>query len=169
MQIMGEAKRRGTREQRAAMAIQSYASATQPAVITKLEVATVQLDAAIRLFFGGDYVSSLTLAGAAEGILGALSQRAELPNAVDFVVDYYRGETDTETDREHRKFITDILNEARNQAKHAGDPSETHFEVERIQPVSMIMRALPMVEPLGGEFSDAMKAFAVWLKRHPEL
>lgn len=88
---MGEAKRRGTHEQRVAIAIQKYAQATDPVSITKLQVATVQLDAAIRLFFDGDYVSSLTLAGAAEGILGALSQRAGLPNAVDFVVDFYRG------------------------------------------------------------------------------
>ncbi|WP_226153192.1 hypothetical protein [Burkholderia vietnamiensis] len=166
---MGEAKRRGTREQRVAIAIQKYAQATDPVSITKLQVATIQLDAAIRLFFDGDYVSSLTLAGAAEGILGALSQRAGLPNAVDFVVDYYRGKTEAETDSEHRKFITHVLNDARNQAKHAGDPSETEFEMDRIQPVSMIMRAVPMVEPLGGPFSDEMKAFAVWLKRHPEL
>lgn len=114
-------------------------------------------------------MSSLTLAGAAEGILGALSQRAGLPNAVDFVVDFYRGKTETETDIEHRKFITHVLNDARNQAKHAGDASETEFEVDRIQPVSMIMRAAPMVEPLGGPSSDEMKAFAVWLKNHPEL
>ncbi|WP_406869879.1 hypothetical protein [Paraburkholderia fungorum] len=166
---MGEAKRRGTREQRVAIAIQKYAQGTEPVTITKLQVATVQLDAAIRLFFDGNYVSSLTLAGAAEGILGALSERAALPNAVDFVVDFYRGKTEAETDSEHRKFITHVLNDARNQAKHAGDPSETEFEVDRIQPVSMIMRAVPMVEPLGGPFSDEMKAFAVWLKNNPEL
>ncbi|WP_232439719.1 hypothetical protein, partial [Burkholderia ubonensis] len=53
--------------------------------------------------------------------------------------------------------------------KHAGDPSETEFEVDRIQPVSMIMRAVPMVEPLGGPFSDEMKAFSVWLQKHPDL
>ncbi len=47
---MGEAKRRGTREQRVATAIQRYAQATEPVSITKLQVATVQLDAAIRLF-----------------------------------------------------------------------------------------------------------------------
>jgi hypothetical protein len=166
---MGEAKRRGTHEQRMALAIQRYAQDNEPTVITKLAVATIQLNAAIRLFFDGDYLSSLTLAGAAEGILGALSLHAQLPNAVDFVVEYYRGKTDAETDREHRKFITDILNDARNQAKHAGDPSETHFELDRIQPVSMIMRALPMVEPLGGTVSDEMKAFAVWLNAHPNL
>ena len=38
--------------------------------LTKLEVATRQLDAAIRLFLEDDYLSSLTLAGAAEEILG---------------------------------------------------------------------------------------------------
>ncbi|MFX1740003.1 hypothetical protein PXJ20_32050 [Paraburkholderia sp. A1RI_3L] len=96
-------------------------------------------------------------------------KRAGLPNAVGFVVDFYRGKTEAETDSEHRKFITHVLNDARNQAKHAGYPSETDFEVDRIQPVSMIMRAVPMVAPLGGPLSDEMEAFAVWLKHHPEL
>ncbi|CAN7782384.1 hypothetical protein LJR296_008107 [Cupriavidus necator] len=76
-----------------------------PKVIKKLEVATVQLDAAIRLFLERDYLSSLTLAGAAEEILGKLSSRAGLDNAVDFVVDFYKGQTDTSTDEEHRSFI----------------------------------------------------------------
>ena len=38
--------------------------------ITKLEIALHQLNVAIRLFLEGDYLSSLTLAGAAEEIWG---------------------------------------------------------------------------------------------------
>lgn len=41
--------------------------------LTKLEVAVRQLDMALRLFLEGDYLSSLTLAGAAEEILGGTS------------------------------------------------------------------------------------------------
>jgi hypothetical protein len=40
--------------------------------ITKLDVAVHQFNVAIRLFLDGDYLASLTLAGAAEEILGKL-------------------------------------------------------------------------------------------------
>ncbi|MBK8384257.1 MAG: hypothetical protein IPL11_00655 [Candidatus Accumulibacter sp.] len=47
--------------------------------LTKAEVAVRQLDQAIRLFLEGDLLSSLTLAGAAEEILGKLCERAGSP------------------------------------------------------------------------------------------
>ena len=167
---MGEAKQRGTPAERVMMAFRArdHVDAT-PKIIKKLEVATVQLDAAIRLFLEHDYLSSLTLAGAAEEILGKLSSHAGLDNAVDFVVDFYKGQTDTSTDEEHRSFILRILNGARNQAKHANDPSEESFEVDRLNPASMIMRAVPMVTPLGGTMSKEMKQFRDWLRQHPDL
>jgi hypothetical protein len=77
------------------------------------------------LFPDRDYVSSLTLAGTAEEILGTLSRQKGLASAVDFVADDYRGKTETDSDKKHRKFITDILNHPKNQAKHAGDPTKT--------------------------------------------
>lgn len=51
-------------------------------VMSKFEVAVSQLDQAIRLFLEGDHLSSLTLAGAAEEMLGKLSERAGKPVAV---------------------------------------------------------------------------------------
>jgi hypothetical protein len=88
---------------------------------------------------------------------------------MDFVVDFYRGKTEADTDKAHRKFITDMLNNAKNQAKHAGDPTETEFEVARLDPASMIMRAIPMVEPLGGTISHEMWRFRNWLRENPDL
>ncbi|MGB8418190.1 hypothetical protein HHL24_27165 [Paraburkholderia sp. RP-4-7] len=167
---MGEAKRRGTAAQRVLRAIkQRDDDDAASTVVSKLEVATRQLDAAIRLFLERDYVSSLTLAGAAEEILGKLSSRAGLDNAVDFVVDFYKGQTDTATDEEHRNMILRILNTPRNQAKHANDASETTYEVDRLNPASMIMRAAPMVVPLGGTMSKEMMRFRNWLRQHPDL
>jgi hypothetical protein len=83
--------------------------------------------------------------------------RRALPNAVDFVVDYYRGKT-MDSDKGHRNFITGVRNAPRNQAKHASDPAETEFEVARLHPASMIMRAVPMIEPLGGSRKASRKA-----------
>lgn len=51
--------------------------------MTKLEAAKHQLAVAIQLFLDEDYLSSLTLAGAAEEILGKLSMRAGKPVAID--------------------------------------------------------------------------------------
>ncbi|MFM0742254.1 hypothetical protein PQQ51_33975, partial [Paraburkholderia xenovorans] len=98
---MGEAKRRGTEAKRVQAAIQRRDQEdSAPRIIPKLEVATLQLDMAIRLFLERDYVSSLTLAGAAEEILGKLSKRAKLDNAVDFVLNFYKGQTEKVTEQE---------------------------------------------------------------------
>jgi len=80
----------------------------------------------------------------------------------------YRGKTETDSDKKHRKFITDILNDPKNQAKHAGDPTKTEFEA-RLQAVSMIMRAVPTVERLGGSISYEVRRFRIWLRENPDL
>jgi hypothetical protein len=79
--------------------------------LTKLEVAVHQLDVAIRLFLSGDYLASLTLAGAAEEILGSLCKRAGKPVAIDFIVDYHLKDTDPKLPEEKcwRAFKTDHL------------------------------------------------------------
>ena len=62
--------------------------------ITKLEVAAHQLNVAIRLFLESDYLSSLTLAGAAEEILGKISKRTGMPVAVESIIQYHLPDTD---------------------------------------------------------------------------
>ena len=136
--------------------------------ISKLEVATRQLDAAIGHFLNGDYLPALTLAGAAEEILGALSRRAGHAAAVDQIVAYHFKDTDPQlTDEARRKVIRDILNEGRNQAKHANDPAEPDFELEQIDALQMIMRAMPMAHRLGGQFQREAQMVA-WIRAHPE-
>jgi len=136
--------------------------------IAKLEVATMQLDAAICHFLEADFLPALTLAGAAEEILGALSRRAGLPVAVEQIVEYHFEDTDrTLPDQERRKVIIDVLNQGRNQAKHANDPSETDFELEQIHPLQMIMRAMPMARRLGGQIPHEAQMVA-WIRAHPE-
>lgn len=136
--------------------------------LTKLEVATRQLDAAIRLFLEDDYLSSLTLAGAAEEILGRLSERAGLPVAVEEIVAYHFGDTDSAlSDKERRKILLEVMNRARNATKHANDPTEAHFVVEQVHPLQMIMRAMPMAKLLGSVPSREAEMVA-WIRTHPE-
>lgn len=135
--------------------------------ITKLEVASHQLGVAIRLFLDGDYLASLTLAGAAEEILGRLSERTGKPVAMESIIDFHWEDTDQASSDEHRRrILLDILNGPRNQAKHANDPDETHFNVEQIFPLQMIMRAMPMARRLGAEFANEAEMVR-WIRVHP--
>ena len=136
--------------------------------LTKLEVAARQLDVAIRLFLEGDYLSSLTLAGATEEILGRLCEREEKPVATEAVIAFHWGDTDQAlTDKERRKLLLEVMNRARNAAKHANDASETHFVVEQTFPLQMIMRAMPMARALGSPPSREVEMVA-WIRSHPE-
>lgn len=136
--------------------------------LTKLEVAARQLDVAIRLFLAGDHLSSLTLAGAAEEILGKLCEREGKPVAMEAIIAFHWGDTDQAlTDKERRKHLLEVMNGARNAAKHANDASETHFVVEQTFPLQMIMRAMPMARALGSPPSRETEMVA-WIRAHPE-
>jgi hypothetical protein len=63
--------------------------------------------------------------------------------------------------------LLDILNGARNQAKHANNPDETHFNVEQVHPLQMIMRAMPMARRLGASFANEAE-MVHWVRTHPE-
>ena len=136
--------------------------------LTKLQVAVHQLDVAIRLFLEDDYLSSLTLAGAAEEILGKLCERAGLPVSMETIVRFHWNDTDSELpDKERGHILRHVLNKGRNEAKHANDPNETHFVVEQVYPLQMIMRAMPMAKRL--ELPPSGEATMVkWIHSHPE-
>jgi hypothetical protein len=137
--------------------------------ITKLDVAIHQLNVAIRLFLEGDYLASLTLAGAAEEIFGRLCERAGHPVAMDSIIDYHFKDTDPAlSDKERRKVIKDLLNGARNEAKHANNPAEGTVNVEQIFPLQMIMRAVPMCSMLTKTPSEEIRTMVVWMRDHPE-
>ena len=137
--------------------------------LTKLEVASRQLDTAMCLFLEGDYLSSLTLAGAAEEILGRLCERAGKTVSAEAVAAFHFADTDPAlTDPQRRKVLFDVMNRPRNEAKHANDPAETHFVVERDFPLQMIMRAMSMARNLGAPPSREAKMVA-WIRAHPEV
>jgi len=136
---------------------------------TKVEIAAQQLEAAIRLFFQRDYVSALTLAGAAEEVLGVLARRAGNQAALDWIVDFHSGDTDPNlTEGQKRKVISEVANRARNQTKHANDPNEVDVEVDLVHALQMLMRAIPMCPGLGIRLTPQMMELFEWVAAHPE-
>lgn len=137
--------------------------------ISKLDAAMHQLNAALRLFFEGDYLSSLTLAGAAEGILSNLCERQGLPTAADRIADFHMKDTDpTLSTKDRRKVVFTVLNRGRNQAKHANVADENTVDVGQIYPLQMLMRAIPMARELGVSPSSEMAQLDTWIDKHPE-
>lgn len=139
-------------------------------VITKAEAAMRQLDTAARLFLEGDFVSSLTLAGAAEEILGRLAKRAGEPTALDRIATHHRADTDPSlTDAQHMKLISDIANRARNEAKHLDTGNGDMVDDDQTHALMMLMRAIPMafrlkLPPIGAHLASLHR----WIEEHPE-
>lgn len=137
--------------------------------MTKLDAAVHQLTVAMGLFFDGDYLSSLTLAGAAEELLGKLSMRAGLPVAVDEITRYHGDDVDASIPEDLKKTaLLRVLNRGRNQAKHANDPDETHVEIDHTEALQMIMRALPMAQNLSGSMAAYKEKLDTWIAAHPD-
>ncbi|MFK0380219.1 hypothetical protein [Pandoraea sp. NPDC090278] len=138
-------------------------------VLTKLDAAMHQLNVAIRLFVEEDYLSSLTLAGAAEGILDGLCRRKGLPTAAEYIAEFHLEDTDsTLPDKARRGVIYAVLNNGRNQAKHANLDGEDEVDVAQVHPLQMLMRAVPMVRNLGAPSSKEIRELYQWITDHPE-
>ena len=125
------------------------------------EIAEHQLIAAIELWRNGDYLSSLTLAGAAEEILGKrlrkLGREPSFDQLRDLIVALARSEGETDPDLE--RTIGEMLNSTRNELKHyAGDASLT-FDL-RSDCLEMLERAIANYQALTGTL--LAEAMHVW-------
>ena len=127
-------------------------------IISKLDAAMHQLNLAIKLFIAGDFLGSLTLAGAAEDILGGLCKAAGKPVSADSIADYHEKDVDPSVPTEKRRgVVLAVLNRARNAAKHASRADENTIDIDQIHPLQMLMRAIPMCISLGVKASDENK------------
>jgi len=107
--------------------------------VSKLDIAKRQLETAIDLHFtGGDYLAVITLAGAAEEILGKLLQRQGDRAMIDDLVELDRELTGGRPFEEIRK----EANGARNSLKHANDPSEDQVTIDPGEAIAMLARAI---------------------------
>lgn len=110
--------------------------------IRKLDIAVKQLETAIDLFVDrGDYICSITLAGAAEEILGKLVERNGKRPSVDELCASLISKYAPTADPKHIR--AQHLNKARNSLKHANRINEDEIKIE-VEPeaMSMIIRAL---------------------------
>lgn len=101
--------------------------------LTNLQVAQIQLNRAISLYLGErDYVSALTLAGAAEEILGSLLNKAGQKNALEETVEasIAMEKLLLGNDGSKPKDVRDIVNYFRNRLKHYNDNEPLGFSAD---------------------------------------
>ena len=132
--------------------------------ISAEDIAEHQLIAAIKLWREGDYLSSLTLAGAAEEILGKrvrkIGKEPSFDQLRDLIVAVANSEG--ETDPNIGKTIGDLLNCTRNELKHYSGDETLEFDL-RSDCLEMLERAIVNHEALTGTLlADAMH---VWESR----
>lgn len=121
--------------------------------LTRSEVARLQLVEAIDLFVAEKFLAALTLAGAAEEILGKLLvHRLAMPIIKESAraVTQLRGETGLSIMNEKsEKELVDLWNSARNMAKHLVNPDDQSITFNLCDEAYwMIRRALENAERL---------------------
>ena len=139
--------------------------------LTKIDIAEQQLLHAIELFCSGErIISAITLAGAAEEILGKLvagtgqanSMESEVSDQCELFESFfgYAGDLKTFLDQE---------NNARNELKHIRTGNDVELDLEQ-EAVNLIERAINNFKLLRPGFNSAFQAFddkaaAWWRKR----
>ena len=126
------------------------------------QIAEHQLLASMRMWGEGDFLSALTLAGAAEEILGKRLRKIGREPSFDQLKDeimalvHEHGETAPNTGR----LVADLLNQTRNELKHyAGDEALT-FDL-RADAAEMLERAIANYHLLtGGVLEEALLFWA---------
>ncbi len=112
------------------------------APLSKADIASRQLDTAIDLYFSGDLISAVTLAGAADEILGKMvrgfGQNSSLDDAVERMCGMYEAAFGEPADP---KAFVDLRNRARNEFKHIASAMDFSGDLER-EAHSMIKRAI---------------------------
>lgn len=136
--------------------------------VSKIEIARYQLQQACKLYLdGGDLVSMLTLAGAAEEILGVELKRAGGVNSLTAIHDAEKAQNPSRT-------YSDTASEAnfvRNSVKHFNNPNEREVEFFPGDAFVMLSRALDNYGRLSDDMSDPMLQAFLKLQqlagRHP--
>lgn len=117
--------------------------------MTNLEIAHRQLERSIDLFMvQRDYVSALTLAGAAEEILGKLLNREGKSHWLDEItggaleaLGFIDKEADSAEAKKARKEIANLANFYKNRCKHFSEEGQIVFAVD-VKAAEMIDRAI---------------------------
>ena len=136
--------------------------------ISKVEIAIAQLDTAIQFYLDkSDLISAVTLAGAAEEILGNLVTQEDKANAfaenLDILCYIHRAVFEKEP---KRKDYVNLRNGIRNEFKHicSGKTLEVNLDKEASKLIDRAIgnyqKLFPGIYPRFNEFNQE------WLKRH---
>lgn len=124
------------------------------------EIAERQLLAAIRLWHEGDYVSAITLAGAAEEILGKRLRKKGKEPSFDNIKSAIMALSQTLGDENQKteKIVADLLNQTKNELKHySGDD---HLEFDLLEDsIELLERAITNYQMLTGVIHNEMISF----------
>src|SRR3990172_639968 len=133
-------------------------------LLTKLDAAKIQLEAAIELHLDkASYIPAITLAGAAEEILGKVlpsgQQTAKQELSQALLTEYQLTIS--------KKELSDrYLNKTRNELKHFGDSNVTQIDIEpEIESLGMLARALANYIMLSLPPSPAIKRGLALIER----
>lgn len=130
---------------------------------TKRKIAEIQLERAISLFSKEkDFVSALTLAGAAEEILCKMTERNGDTPAIQASAEFLamiEENTDSPTIERIKEWRNHLVY-FRNGLKHFNNPKENHIIMNpKDEAESMIERAISNYYSLFEDYSDAMHDF----------
>ena len=140
---------------------------TTDMIISKVDIARAQLDTAIQFYLDkSNLISAITLAGAAEEILGNLVKQQDKSNALEDEIDvicYIHKEI--HGNDPNRKEYVDVRNGIRNEFKHlcSGKPLDVNLDFEAGK---LIDRAINNYQKLFPGINQRFNEFnREWLKR----
>jgi hypothetical protein len=134
---------------------------------SKIDIALIQLRTAVQLYNKGNYISSLTLAGASEEILGQIAKKGSGTSALiddkvwtDQIADYF------EKQRPALKRIAFVRNKAKNEIKHndSGNNDEIKHDF-KFEAETFILGAIRNYELIVGSMPNdrIIKSFWKWI------
>jgi len=130
--------------------------------LSKIEIAVIQLDRAIKLFFDEkDYISSITLAGAAEEIFGKLlnNKNESINNALEEIIDTtIKFCKESSNEEVKKKDIVSLANHYRDHCKHIRNGEVLNFSVD-FEAAHLIDRASENYFKLTGFETEYMLKF----------
>ena len=111
---------------------------------TKRRIALIQLQQSLNLLEAGDPVSALTLAGAAEEILGRIACRKGHKSQVEYNAAWLGSVFDwAKKPRPSKKELISMLNSVRNHLKHQDDGRNIRVEANfQFEAEEMILRCM---------------------------
>jgi len=136
--------------------------------LSKLDLAKIQIEKAIDLFVGeSDFVCALTLAGAAEEMLGNILQKRGELHILAELLPWYQSEHDANITFAK---LAKGANEARDELKHGHENPDPNHLVEVSKPLcgQMLMRAIVNYKRVAPEPTDKMIKFYHWVKDRQE-